>query len=749
MPSATIIGLSTICLQPTTTLQYTSNITSVDAIATYKWSIDTDSVGNAVNLNYNYRTPGNHVVKLDIKTINGCTFSVTKNILIDSIVTNFSVTPVRFCGSGTSSFTNLTTSFGAINLYDWRFGDGNIAAIQNPTNTYNLPGNYTVQLIAATINGCRDTTKFVDTVKVFNVPSATIIGDSIHCTPGLYTYTSTISSVDPIIRYQWFVDGIQKGIGNSLSHNYFAGNHIISLKITTSNGCSDSVSRRINIDSVVAKFTIINPKICGDTGTVRFINLSTSVFNNITYQWNFGDGQFSTQINPSHFYASAANYLATLKATTANGCSSLFAFTDTIIIYPTTTIGIVGVNEKCVQNSLLYKANILSADVVTNVTWLLNSNVVSNSDSLQYYFNTAGNYNIQLAVATKYGCNTFANKLLVIHPLPVPAAAPDTTICLGGSLTLRSFDGTIYLWDAAPGLQNLQSSNPFLVPTNTSNYSVTVTNQFGCIKRDTIRVQVDNPVKLQVNKNDSICIGESIRLNAVANSNRYAWSPVDGLNNSIIANPLATPTQTTNYQVIAFSNTVCKNDTGFVKIFVGNKPIVNAGVDRNIVNGTPIQLQAQVNSTDVNKYTWSPSTGLSCTNCPNPSFIADNDITYKVTAQTIYGCTAEDEVKIAVFCGKQRLYIPNAFSPNKDGLNDRFYIKGYGIAQIKNMVIFNRWGQKVFEKHNILVNDPTQGWDGKVNGMPADGTEAFVYVLEVVCKDGQKFNYKGTIMLIR
>jgi hypothetical protein len=65
------------------------------------------------------------------------------------------------------------------------------------------------------------------------------------------------------------------------------------------------------------------------------------------------------------------------------------------------------------------------------------------------------------------------------------------------------------------------------------------------------------------------------------------------------------------------------------------------------------------------------------------------------------------------------------------------------------MVIFNRWGQKVFDKQNILVNDPTQGWDCKVNGMPADGTEAFVYVLEVICKDGQTFNYKGTIMVVR
>ncbi len=117
--------------------------------------------------------------------------------------------------------------------------------------------------------------------------------------------------------------------------------------------------------------------------------------------------------------------------------------------------------------------------------------------------------------------------------------------------------------------------------------------------------------------------------------------------------------------------------------------------------------------------------------------------------QTTYGCRASDEVRIVVFCGKGQLYIPNAFSPNNDGLNDRFYIKGYGIASIKRMMIFNLYGQTVFENQNVPVNDRSQSWDGTYKGLPAGETAAYVNVLDVISKDGQEFSYKGTIMLVK
>jgi len=669
--------------------------------------------------------------------------------LIDSIVTNVGLNPVRFCGSGTASFFNLTTNFGAINFYSWSFGDGKSSSLQNPTNNYLVPGNYTTQLIASTINGCRDTTRFVDTIRVFSLPAAGIRGDSIHCSPGTYSYNSVINSVDNIQTYQWFVNGILRSNTINLTTNFFAGIQSVSLKVTTINGCIDSIAKLIIVDSVVAKFTIVNPKICGDSGTVRFTNQSASRFNNLQYVWDFGDGQTGTATNPIHFYNKAGSYIVSLKANTPNGCSNTVITTDTVRIYKITIATIIGESEKCMQNTLVYKAAIVTEDKVINYNWRLNGTLVSTVDTMLFNFTNAATYTVTLNLRTQFGCDITVAKSVIIHPLPVPAAAPDTTICLGGTVLLRSYDGVRFEWTAAPGLQNINTATPTATPAASTKYFVKVTNQFGCIQKDTVSIQVDIPVGLTVSKTDSICIGERTQLRATSSVSNYLWSPAVGLSSTTIASPFAAPTITTVYRVIAFSNNVCKTDTGFVVVAVGNIPTVNAGADRNIAAGTSIQLQAQTTGADINAYLWTPATGLSCVNCANPSFVADNDITYKVTIRTIYGCTATDEVRIVVFCGKGQLYIPNAFSPNNDGLNDRFYIKGYGIAKIKKMLIFNRYGQKVFEKQNVPVNDASQGWDGTTKGQPAAQTAAYVYVLEVICKDGQEFNYKGTVMLVK
>jgi gliding motility-associated-like protein len=331
----------------------------------------------------------------------------------------------------------------------------------------------------------------------------------------------------------------------------------------------------------------------------------------------------------------------------------------------------------------------------------------------------------------------------------VPGAAPDTVLCRGGQVQLRSGDGVQYEWAAAPGLSDLNIANPMLTPTVTSQYQVKVTNRFGCVQRDTVTVQVDEPVALSVSASDSICAGERIRLTATSTVNNYLWSPSAGLSSAAIAAPFASPATTTAYRVVAISSNVCKSDTGYVTVAVGNVPLINAGADRNIANGTVVQLSVTTTATDVRKYTWLPTTGLDCINCTTPKFTADQDITYRVTAETDYGCRGTDEVRIIVFCSKGQLFIPNAFTPNSDGLNDVFYIKGSGIATIKRLMIFNRYGQMVFQRQQSPVNAPSQGWDGRVNGTIPSITENFVYVLEVLCKDGQEFSYKGNLLLIR
>jgi gliding motility-associated-like protein len=103
-------------------------------------------------------------------------------------------------------------------------------------------------------------------------------------------------------------------------------------------------------------------------------------------------------------------------------------------------------------------------------------------------------------------------------------------------------------------------------------------------------------------------------------------------------------------------------------------------------------------------------------------------------------------VLVKMLCAESRVAIPNAFAPNGNGKNDVFIIKG--ISVVKHLMIFNRWGQKVFERKNFIASDRSMCWDGTFNGYPAaEGT--YVYFAEMQCPSGGTFSRKGTVVLVR
>jgi len=108
---------------------------------------------------------------------------------------------------------------------------------------------------------------------------------------------------------------------------------------------------------------------------------------------------------------------------------------------------------------------------------------------------------------------------------------------------------------------------------------------------------------------------------------------------------------------------------------------------------------------------------------------------------------ARDKVTVYVICNNTNVFIPNTFSPNGNGTNDIFYPRGSGLFKIKTLRIFNRWGAIIFQKHNLIPNDPSAGWDGTYKGQLLS-PDVFVYQVEVVCSNGSILSYKGNVSLI-
>jgi gliding motility-associated-like protein len=241
-----------------------------------------------------------------------------------------------------------------------------------------------------------------------------------------------------------------------------------------------------------------------------------------------------------------------------------------------------------------------------------------------------------------YGCIGQDTVIVTVHPLPVVNAGLDTAICIGGTVNLSASGAASYVWSPATGLSCTNCANPTASPTATTSYIVTGTSAYGCIGNDTIKVTVHPLPTVNAGPDTAVCLGGSVNLSA-SGAATYVWSPAAGLSCTSCANPIASPTTTTTYIVTGTSTYGCINqDT--ITVTVHALPVVNAGNDTAICKGN----SATLNASGTASYTWSPATGLSCTNCANPTASPTTTTTYVVTGTSAYGCTGHNTVTVTV-----------------------------------------------------------------------------------------------------
>ena len=157
---------------------------------------------------------------------------------------------------------------------------------------------------------------------------------------------------------------------------------------------------------------------------------------------------------------------------------------------------------------------------------------------------------------------------------------------------------------------------------------------------------------------------------------------------------------------------------------------------------------AQVNNVPV-EYVWDPFTGLSCSNCPDPVIRnIKEDKVYILTVTSPIGCVAKDTLNIRIFCG-ENLWVPNAFTPNNNGLNDVFYPQAPGYGIVRLMTIYDRWGEVVFKQEDFPLNDSNYGWDGTYKGDKIAGPDVYTYVIHFICVSGESFEFIGKVTVLR
>jgi len=186
-------------------------------------------------------------------------------------------------------------------------------------------------------------------------------------------------------------------------------------------------------------------------------------------------------------------------------------------------------------------------------------------------------------------------------------------------------------------------------------------------------------------------------------------------------------------------------DTTFIAVTVNPLPAANAGTDVTVAYGQSVQIGALGGTS----YVWSPSAGLSCSNCQNPSANPLVTTDYIVTVTDANGCTDTDTINVFVDETCTVIYLPNAISPNGDGENDelRIYINNLLCIVDFKISFFDRWGEKVFQSTNKDFR-----WDGtyaKILDSEPLGTAVFVYRMDAEMYDGKKIKRTGNVSLIR
>jgi gliding motility-associated-like protein len=323
-------------------------------------------------------------------------------------------------------------------------------------------------------------------------------------------------------------------------------------------------------------------------------------------------------------------------------------------------------------------------------------------------------------------------------------------VTLGGSNTTP---GAIYTWEGG-NLSNPSTANP--VATEPGTYTLTVSNDAGCSDTDDVTVSqnVTMPMPAFLGT-DVSCFGETdgyIVLDSVDGGNPpYLFSFNNG---PFVAQQQFTGLAPGSYVIQVEDNSGC---TGETTILINEPPLVTAEIQGNFgTNNQPVILLGETATLnlistppyfELDTIIWSPLGIDSCGNCER--------ITVSPTQQTVYkvyieenGCKAE--ALLTVFVKKERpIYAPNVFSPNEDGKNDLFRIfGGSSVSNIKSFLIFNRWGETMYEIYNMSPNDVSQGWDGYHRGKKLNPA-VFTWFAEVEFTDGSVEIYEGDVTLMK
>ncbi|MDP4664137.1 MAG: gliding motility-associated C-terminal domain-containing protein, partial [Salibacteraceae bacterium] len=485
---------------------------------------------------------------------------------------------------------------------------------------------------------------------------------------------------------------------------------------------------------------------------------------NTSYFWDFGNGETSTTTNPSITYVNSGEYTITLVVSDPTSCN----LTDTLrreISIKKDTAYRIGDIDTCIGAPVVLGPSIDSFSLGNGSTFWIPANLVSNSLSLNPTASLTSDQTFRLII--DYGnCQEVITQQVNVDDYPISTSG-DTLICsdfVPFSIIGTAFGADVtYEWSTDPEYNNIIDFDSVLEINNLDQalnyFYLRTTKTTGCQMMDTVLVTISN-FDIRLTNDTAICQGEEfvIRANSKNPKNTfdYFWT-----NEPLSSNPNATLlTDTTenflsvnlnsdsSFYLFARSNKVldCFAEDS-VRILVSklrrSDVVASASTDSVLISQL-VELNGVPGDPYNHRWIGPYITDPSLQNTASRPKDQTNTYVYIVGDPTIPECQFNDTVQVYgynILCEETELFVPDAFTPNGDGNNDRFIVKGLNLSEAQIMV-YNRWGNQVFEG-----NTKTGGWDGKVDGMVQE-QGVYNYYIKATCTNLKTVEFKGNVTLL-
>lgn len=570
------------------------------------------------------------------------------------------------CVGGTVGL-NVTAPPVPVLTYMWSTG---------ATTTSITPTIFTSQTFFVTVtdpNGC--TLQQSADVTVGNTfPNFAVCCDTVLCAASPLTFVAS-TTASPV-SYVW-----SSGQNTASITQQVSSSQTFTVTVSNTSGCSATASVSATINNTPPVFSV-----CCDTTFCPGATLLANAISDsaLTYHWS--SGQNTASIAQQVF----ATQTFTVTATTANGCSAQQNVNATINnIAPAFTL--------CCDTSFCISGTLLAAVSSTNP---LSYNWSSGQTTASITQTISSAQSIYVTVTDANGCTAedFVDVLIQNTP-PAFSVCCDTVICSNGTATFAVISSSQLNYNWSTGEQTVSITQQI---SASQNFTVTVSDQNGCTGTGSAGAAINNSaVDFSVCCDTVVCDGNAAVFAASSVSvMNYVWS--SGETTAAVTEVITAP-QT--FTVTATNAAGCSGTRTVQADISLTQTTITAAPDTNISLGQTVQLSASGDSGTT--YSWSPASGLDNVGIQNPKARPDSTTTYCVTATDRYGCTAMACYKIEILLPD--IKIPDAFSPNGDGVNDEFIIFPLS-STIEDIKIYNRWGEVVFSaKGNAAWNGSYKG----------------------------------------